>query len=63
MCCETVKTKPISFEVFADDFKEMRCAGPAHPRLAGQCVCEDPGTELMGESSMDLIRDLAQQGV
>ena len=45
---QTVKSKPISFEVFADDFKEMRRQALRMRGLAGECVCENPGAEPGG---------------
>lgn len=39
---ESVKDKPISFEVFSDEFPEMRRQGSQDPGLAGQRLRQDP---------------------
>lgn len=58
----TVKTKPISFEVFSDDFSEMK----RHAlRIAGwqdNVYVKIPITNTLGESSAALIRDLSTAG-
>src|SRR5260370_42112851 len=60
---ETVKTKPISFEVFADDFKEMRRQALRIRDWQENVYVKIPVLSPAGESSMDLIRDLASEGV
>jgi transaldolase len=60
---ETVKTKPISFEVFADDFQEMRRQALKIRDWQENVYVKIPVLSPAGESSMDLIRDLAQEGV
>jgi transaldolase len=60
---QTVKSKPISFEVFADDFKEMRRQALRIRDWQENVYVKIPVLNPAGESSMDLIRDLAQEGV
>ncbi len=60
---QTVTTKPISFEVFADDFKEMRRQALRIRDWQDNVYVKIPVMNPAGESSVDLIRDLAQQGV
>jgi len=60
---ETVKTKPISFEVFADDFAEMRRQALKIRDWQENVYVKIPVLNPAGESSVELIRDLANQGV
>src|SRR3954471_11443824 len=60
---ETVKTKPISFEVFADDFAEMRRQALKIRDWQENVYVKIPVLNPAGESSVELIRDLASQGV
>jgi transaldolase len=60
---ETVKTKPISFEVFADDFAEMRRQALKIRDWQENVYVKIPVLNPAGESSMGLIRDLAKEGV
>ena len=60
---ETVKTKPISFEVFADDFKEMRRQALKIRDWQENVYVKIPVMNPAGDSSVDLIRDLAREGV
>ena len=60
---ETVQTKPISFEVFADDFKEMRRQALRIRDWQENVYVKIPVLNPAGKSSMDLIRDLAREGV
>jgi len=60
---ESVKDKPISFEVFADEFSEME--RQAH-RIAGwgeNVYVKIPVTNTRRESSMELVRRLSHSGV
>ncbi len=59
----TVKTKPISFEVFADDFKEMRRQALRMRDWQENVYVKIPVLSPAGESAMGLIRDLAMDGV
>jgi len=60
---ETVKSKPISFEVFADDFKEMRRQALRIRDWQDNVYVKIPVMNPAGESSVDLISDLSKQGV
>jgi transaldolase len=60
---ETVKSKPISFEVFADDFAEMRRQALKIRDWQENVYVKIPVLNPAGESSMGLIRDLAKEGV
>ena len=60
---QTVKSKPISFEVFADDFKEMRRQALRMRDWQENVYVKIPVLSPAGESAMELIRDLAQDGV
>jgi transaldolase len=60
---QTVKSKPISFEVFADDFKEMRRQALKMRDWQDNVYVKIPVLNPAGESSVELIRDLARDGV
>lgn len=60
---QSVTTKPISFEVFADDFAEMRRQAGKIKTWGANVYVKIPVTNSKGESSLSLIRDLGQEGV
>jgi transaldolase len=60
---ETVTDKPISFEVFADEFPEMRRQALRMRDWQQNVFVKIPVSNVRGESAFDLIRDLAQDGV
>ena len=60
---QTVRSKPISFEVFADDFKEMRRQALRMRDWQENVYVKIPVLSPSGESAVGLIRDLAQDGV
>jgi transaldolase len=60
---EVVCEKPISFEVFSDDFAEMRRQALRIAAWQENVYVKIPVTNTLGESSVDLIRDLASDGV
>ena len=60
---ETVKDKPISFEVFSDDFAEMRRQALKIAAWQGNVYVKIPVMNPAGVASYDLIRDLATAGV
>lgn len=60
---ETVKSKPISFEVFADDFAEMRRQALKMRDWQDNVYVKIPVLNPAGSSSVELIRDLAREGV
>jgi transaldolase len=59
----TVKTKPVSFEVFSDDFAEMHRQARKIAAWQENVFVKIPITNTLGESSVDLIRDLSKEGV
>lgn len=60
---EEVRSKPISFEVFSDEFPEMRRQALQMRDWQENVYVKIPVTNTRGESAVDLIRDLAGQGV
>jgi transaldolase len=58
-----VTAKPISFEVFADDFPEMERQAHEIAGWANNVYVKIPITNTRQESSIDLIQRLAQSGV
>jgi transaldolase len=60
---EQVRTKPISFEVFSDEFPEMRRQALKIAAWGENVFTKIPITNSRGESSLPLVRDLAAQGV
>lgn len=60
---EVVKDKPISFEVFADDFPEMRRQALKIGRWQANVYVKIPITNTRGETSLPLIDDLSAEGV
>jgi transaldolase len=60
---EQVKFKPISFEVFSDDFSEMRRQALKMHQWQDNVYVKIPITNTRGESSIPLIERLAGEGV
>jgi transaldolase len=60
---QTVTDKPISFEVFSDDFVEMRRQALKISSWGPNVYTKIPITNSHGESSISLIRELALSGV
>lgn len=58
-----VKSKPISFEVFSDDFPEMRRQALKMHQWQENVYVKIPITNTRGESSIPLIEQLAREGV
>ena len=58
-----VKSKPISFEVFSDDFAEMRRQALKIHEWQANVYVKIPITNTKGESSVPLIEQLAAEGV
>jgi transaldolase len=58
-----VKSKPISFEVFSDDFPEMRRQALKMHEWQENVYVKIPVTNTSGESSVPLIEQLASEGV
>jgi transaldolase len=60
---KSVTDKPISFEVFSDEFPEMRRQALKIRDWQENVYVKIPITNTRGESAIDLIRDLATEGV
>jgi transaldolase len=60
---QTVTSKPISFEVFADDFTQMRRQALRMRDWQENVYVKIPVLNPAGESSVNLIRDLTKEGV
>ncbi len=60
---ETVQDKPISFEVFSDDFAEMKRQAIKIAAWQKNVYVKIPITNTRNESSLNLIRELGQAGV
>jgi transaldolase len=60
---ETIKTKPISFEVFSDDFADMRRQALKISKWQENVYVKIPITNTKGESALPLVGELAKSGV
>jgi len=60
---ETITNKPISFEVFSDEFDEMRRQALKIRGWGENVYVKIPITNTRAESSLALIRELSQEGV
>src|SRR5947207_14103398 len=60
---ESVTDKPISFEVFSDEFPEMRRQALKMRDWQDNVYVKIPITNTRAESAIDLIRELAAEGV
>lgn len=60
---EEVQTKPISFEVFSDEFPEMGRQALRMRDWQENVYVKIPITNTRGESAVELIRELGKQGV
>lgn len=58
-----IKDKPISFEVFSDEFSEMKKQALKIKDWQDNVYVKIPVSNSKGESSLPLIRELAQEGV
>jgi transaldolase len=58
-----ITDKPISFEVFSDEFPEMRRQALKISRWQNNVYVKIPITNTRRESSLPLVRELAQEGV
>jgi transaldolase len=58
-----VKTKPVSFEVFSDEFGEMRRQALKISRWQSNVYVKIPITNSRGETAIPLIGELAEEGV
>lgn len=59
----SITTKPISLEVFSDDFSEMKRQGLKIASWGQNVYVKIPITNSQGESAIPLIAELAQQNV
>ncbi len=60
---QTVTAKPISLEVFSDEFPEMRRQAAKIKSWGENVYVKIPITNSRGESALPLIKELAQEGV
>lgn len=60
---QTVTQKPLSLEVFSDDFPEMKRQASKIASWGRNVYVKIPITNSRGESSIPLIRELSAQGV
>lgn len=60
---KSVKDKPISFEVFSDDFSEMKRQALKIASWQKNVYVKIPITNTKGQSSVPLIRELSKEGV
>lgn len=60
---EVVKDKPISFEVFSDDFADMHRQALKISRWQDNVYVKIPITNTAGESALPLVAELAREGV
>jgi len=58
-----IPDRPISFEVFADEFDEMECQARKIASWGSQVYVKVPITNTRGEASYDLICRLAHSGI
>jgi transaldolase len=60
---EVVKDKPISFEVFSDEFPEMRRQALMIGKWQENVYVKIPITNTRGDSALPLIKELSAEGV
>jgi transaldolase len=60
---ESIRDKPISFEVFADEFPEMRRQALKIRSWQDNVFVKIPITNTRGESALPLVRELTHEGV
>jgi transaldolase len=60
---QTIKDKPISFEVFSDEFPEMKRQALKIAAWQKNVYVKIPVTNTRGETSVPLIRELCREGV
>jgi transaldolase len=60
---ETIRDKPISFEVFADEFPEMRRQALKIRSWQDNVYVKIPITNTRGDSALPLVRELTREGV
>jgi transaldolase len=60
---KAIPDRPISFEVFSDEFEEMESQARKISKWGQNVYVKIPVTNTRGESSVDLIRKLARSGL
>ena len=60
---QSVTAKPISFEVFSDEFPEMRRQGQKIAKWGRNVYVKIPITNSRNESALPLVQELAKEGV
>ena len=60
---QSVTAKPISFEVFSDEFSEMRRQALKIAAWQKNVYVKIPVTNTRSESALPLVKELAQEGV
>ncbi len=60
---QTITVKPLSLEVFSDEFPEMKRQALKINSWAKNVYVKIPITNTRGESSLPLVKDLASEGV
>lgn len=60
---QVVTDKPISFEVFSDEFAEMRRQGEKIAAWGKNVFVKIPITNTRGDSALELVRELSAEGV
>ena len=60
---KSIETKPISFEVFSDDLRDMKRQALEIASWGKNVFCKIPVTNTAGESCAPLIEDLSNSGV
>lgn len=58
-----IKDKPLSFEVFTDDIKDMKRQALEIKSWGSNVYVKIPITNSEGQSTIELVKDLAHQGV
>ncbi|HEX9046932.1 MAG TPA: transaldolase [Verrucomicrobiae bacterium] len=60
---QTITVKPLSLEVFSDEFREMKRQAEKINSWAKNVYVKIPITNTRGESSLPLVKELASEGV
>ncbi|MCR4591209.1 MAG: transaldolase [Lachnospiraceae bacterium] len=60
---DKIKTLPVSFEVFADDFPTMKKEAEKLSGMGDNVYVKIPVTNIDGEPSYELIRELSKEGL
>jgi transaldolase len=60
---KSITDKPVSFEVFSDNFDEMERQAIEIAKWGSNVIVKIPITNTKGESSVDLIRRLSAKGI